>query len=316
LFFLSAFWSCFAELPVSDQPGVIVVVGAGGEEEFAGQFSTWAGLWEAASRRAGARHTVLGLTPGRTNDIEALKQALAAEPREGNGELWLVLIGHGTYSGKEAKFNLRGPDFTPIELAEWLKPIHRPMAVINTASSSAPFISALSKTNRVIVTATRSGFEQNFARFGQYLAEALTDPQSDFDHDGQVSLLESFLLASRRTADFYKTNGRLATEHALLDDNGDGRGTPPDWFSGVRATRKAKDGASVDGLRAHQFHLVRNAQEQKLSPETRARRDALELSIAQLRDHKKDLPEERYYHELEKLLLELARLYHQDDTGK
>ena len=30
--------------------------------------------------------------------------------------LWLVLIGHGTFDGKTARFGLRGPDVTP---AEW-----------------------------------------------------------------------------------------------------------------------------------------------------------------------------------------------------
>ena len=80
------------------------------------------------------------------------------------------------------------------------------------------------------VTATRSGYQHNYARFGKFLAEALSNPKNDLDKDGQISLLESFLSASHRTTEFYKTEGRLATEHALLDDNGDGLGTPATWF--------------------------------------------------------------------------------------
>ncbi|MEO5959333.1 MAG: hypothetical protein ABIR80_09465, partial [Opitutaceae bacterium] len=110
-------------------------------------------------------------------------------------------------------------------------------------------------------------------------------------------------------AEFYKTEGRLATEHALIDDNGDGLGTPSDWFRVVRATKRAKDGAAPDGPRAHQFTLVRSAAEQQLSTELRARRDKLELQIAELRDAKPKMKEEPYYRELEKLLLELAALY-------
>src|SRR5207253_3682573 len=172
------------------------------------------------------------------------------------------------------------------DLAEWLKPFRRPLAVIDCASSSGPFLNKLSATNRVVVVAAKSGYEQNYARFGQYISEAIADPEADLDKDGQTSLLEAFLMASRRVADFYNAEGRLATEHALLDDNGDGLGTPADWFRGIRAMKKAKEGASADGLRAHQFHLVRSEQEQKLSSELRARRDELELAIAKLRDAK------------------------------
>ena len=124
-----------------------------------------------------------------------------------------------------------------------------------------------------------------------------------------MSLLESFLSASHRTAEFYKTEGRLATEHALVDDNGDGLGTPADWFRGVLATKRAKDGAAPDGPRAHQFHLVRSAAEQQLDPAIRARRDRLELQLAELRGRKAKLSEEKYFQELEKLLLELAAVY-------
>jgi hypothetical protein len=140
----------------------------------------------------------------------------------------------------------------------------------------------------------------------------LGDLAADLDKDGQTSLLEAFLMASRRVKEFYEEEGRLMTEHALLDDNGDGLGTPPDWFRGIRATKTAKDGAALDGLRAHQFHLVRSETEMKLSAATRARRDELELSIARLRDAKRTMDEEEYYQKLEGLLFELARLYDQN----
>jgi len=238
-----------------------------------------------------------------------LKQMLAREPQELSSELWLVLIGHGTFDGKEARFNLRGPDLSASELEEWLKPFRRPLAVIDCASSSGPFLNKLSAPNRVVVTATRSGYEQNYARFGQFVAEAITDPNADLDKDGQTSLLEVFLAASQRVAEFYNAEGRLATEHALLDDNGDRLGTPADWFRGIRAVKKATDGAALDGLRAHQFHLIRSEQERKLSPETRARRDKLELGIARLRESKSQMSEDDYYQQLEELLTEVARLY-------
>ncbi|MBI5767541.1 MAG: hypothetical protein HZA93_07080 [Verrucomicrobia bacterium] len=301
----------FAAEPSAPQPPtVLVVVGAAGENEYADAFAAAAEQWTKTTAKAGAKLVLLGLeAAGATSDRERLQQALAAEAKDGPAELWLVLIGHGTFDGKEAKFNLRGNDVAAPELAEWLKPFKRPLAIIDTASSSAPFLAKLSGPNRAIVTSTRSGYEQNFARFGKFFTEAVGDPASDLDKDGQVSLLEAFLSGARRTAEFYKTEQRLATEHALLDDNGDGLGTPAEWFRGVRATKQAKDGASLDGTRAHQLHLVRSTEENQLSPELRARRDALELAVAKLREGKAKLASDEYYVRLEKVLLDLARIY-------
>jgi hypothetical protein len=108
---------------------------------------------------------------------------------------------------------------------------------------------------------------------------------------------------------FYKEAGRLATEHALLDDNGDGLATPADWFRGVRAIKTAANGKSVDGVRAHQLNLVRSEVEQELSPEVRARRDELEKKLSELLSRKGDMKENEYYSQLESLMVETARLY-------
>jgi len=105
------------------------------------------------------------------------------------------------------------------------------------------------------------------------------------------------------------------TEHALLDDNGDGLGTPADWFRGLRAVKKPKENAVVDGLLAQQFHLVPNQTELVFTPEQRARRDALERAVLLHREKKGKMSEDAYYRELEKLLLELARFYQQNAPG-
>jgi len=306
---------------------VIVVVGAGGSPEYAAQFAQWADLWKQAAAKGGARFASIGLDENAAMDSSSdaskaktdrirLQELLAQENQQSDAALWLVLIGHGTFDGKAAKFNLRGPDVSADELAQWLRPFSRPLVVINTASSSAPFLSALSGPNRVIITATKSGFEQNYTRFGQYLAEAIAEPQADLDKDGQTSLLEAFLTASTRVAEFYAAAGRLATEHSLIDDNGDGLGTRPDWFRGVRPVQKAADGASLDGYRAAQFQLVRSQAENKMPPELRARRDVLELEVIKLRDTRQGLPEDEYFSRLEKLLCDIARIYEQSDTAE
>ena len=124
---------------------LMVVVGAAGEDEFGRSFEQWALLWEKAGRTAGAKQITIGLTPvAEVSDRERLKQALTGETKEGSGELWLVLLGHGTFDGRESKFNLRGDDVSAKELADWIQPFRRPVAVINCASASGPFLKPLS----------------------------------------------------------------------------------------------------------------------------------------------------------------------------
>ena len=293
-------------------PIVIVVVGAAGTPEYAAQFTEWAGLWEKACLKGQAKYVSIGLdkTNG-SSDRAKLQDILINESKQTSAALWLVFIGHGTFDGRAAKFNLRGPDISADVLAEWLKPFLRPVAVINAASSSAPFLSRLSARQCVIITATKSGFEQNYARFGQYLSESIANPKADLDKDGQTSLLEAFLTASNHVNEFYSAAGRLITEHALLDDNGDGLGTRADWFRGIRPIQKAMDGASLDGYRAHQFYLVYSDDEMKMAPTLRTQRDNLELEVMKLRDSRETFSEDEYFSKLEELLSNIAQIYEQ-----
>jgi hypothetical protein len=295
-------------------PTVLVVVGAEGTSDYGREFNQWADRWATAAQKRGATFALIGrdgtsADDSTDSDKQRLKSFLQDQPREGLQPLWIVLIGHGTYDGREAKFNLRGPDVSNTELVEWLSPVHRPLAVIDCSSCSAPFLNRVSGRGRVVITATRSGSEINFARFGDFLSTAIIDPAADLDKDGQTSLLEAFLAASHRVDEFYKQAGRLATEHALLDDNGDGQGIAADWFQGLRPTRSARDGAPLDGSRAHQWHLVMSPAEQAMPAELRARRDQIELELESLRVRKASMPEAGYYSQIEKLLIELARLY-------
>ncbi len=302
-------WRAWPEDP-KGRASVILVMGAPGEPEFASNFVSQVTLWEKAAALGGASISIVGTQrDAPTNDLVRLEERLAAEPKESLDGLWLVLIGHGTFDGQEACFNLRGPDLTTENLASLLQPFRRPLTVIAAASCSAPFLSKLSATNRIILTATRSGHEQNYTRFGQYLAAAIADPETDLDRDGQVSLLEAFLTASRQVSEFYRLAGRLVTEHSLLDDNGDGLGTPADWFRGLRAIKKPQEKALVDGLLAHQTHLVRSTAEQSLSSEQRARRDMIERTVLLHREKRGKVPDNEYYQGLEAILLELARFY-------
>ncbi len=290
---------------------VVVVVGAPGTPEYGRSFTQWADNWQDAGRRSGARVVRIegGGTPSARDRLRA-----AVTDQETDRPLWLVLIGHGTFDQRTARFNLVGPDVSAAELAEWI-PADRPAAIINCASASAPFINRLSGKNRVIVTATKSGQEHNYARFGGFLSEVIADPGVDLDKDGQTSLLEAWLIAARRTQDFYAEAGRLATEHALIDDNADERGTRYDAFRGVRPVART-DGAALDGFRAHQWHLLRGSLERSMPPQLLAERDELEMAVFRLREHRSDFRQDQYYSELEQLLIPLATLYEQAEAAQ
>ena len=299
-----------------DRPCVIVVIGAPAAPVYKEQFERSGGLWKAAAERGGAEAIVIsGGGPAGLTDCERLRSALIERSSSGRHPLWIILIGHGTYDGHDAKFNLNGPDVTDGQLGDWLITVKRPVVVINCASASGPFINRLSGPNRVVVVATKSGFESNFSRFGTMLAETITDTEADLDKDGQVSLLEAYLMASSRVEEYYRAHSQLASEHALLDDNGDRLGTPANWFKGVHAAQRAKDGAALDGIRAHQLHLIPSDRERGMSADVRQRRDELESSIASIRDQKEKLKEDEYYARLERLMVELARLYRDAADG-
>lgn len=295
---------------------VLAVVGAEGAEEYGEKFREAVATWREAAEVGGARFEVIGLETGGEDRarLEARLGELSAD--EEGGPLWLVLVGHGTFDGREAKFNVRGPDFTDADLAGWLKDFSRPLAVINTASASGPFLKSLAGENRVVITATKSAFEVFYARFGEFFARGIAgDAEADLDNDDQVSLLEAFLYSADQVAQFFEMEGRLATEHALIDDTGDGFGTRPDWFEGVRATKVAEDGARPDGELAHQWVLVPNELERNLSAESRERRDVLEREVREIARQRESLGDEVYYAKLESVLLEIARIYESVRSG-
>lgn len=294
---------------------VIVVVGASGTQEYGTQFEQWADRWEAAARQGEATFELFAGN-GESSDREALKERLATTSIVKTSEpLWLVLIGHGTFDGRTARFNLQGPDITAAELKESLQDSARPLAIINCASCSSPFVNALGGPDRTVVSSTKDGGEIQFARFGDFLSQAVSNLEADIDRDGQTSLLEAWLFASRKTAEFYESEGRLATEHALLDDSGDGKGTRSEVFEGTRIKDSVSNRDELDGRLAARWHLVRSDGEKRLTPSQRQKRDALEDQLEILRTKKKDLAESEYLRQLETILLPLAQIYESADTN-
>ena len=156
-----------------------------------------------------------------------LQNALAQVARDAkpNDAFVLMLIGHGSFDGYEYKINLPGPDISGVELAALLDRIGcTRQLVVNMTSASGGSRAALEKANRVVITATKSGNEKNATVFARFWVEALRDPAADTDKNETVSALEAFIYAETKTAQFYDTQKRLATEHPILEDTGQGDG--------------------------------------------------------------------------------------------
>ena len=279
---------------------VLIVSGAPGDDEYTEKFEKQVTTWKAACEKSGIAVQVIGKDE---HDAEALEDALKKAATKPTGQMWLVLIGHGTFDNREVKFNLRGPDVTARQLATWCQPIKRELIFIDGGSSSAGFLQPLAGKNRIVVTGTKSADEIYYTRFGEYFAPAIAgDLTADLDRDKQVSVLEAFRHASKLAAEFYEKEERISTEHALIEDDGDGVGTRSEVFS-----KDAKD--SKDGARAAQVALVLSEEEMKLTDAQRSKRDELERRLEALKAKRAEMEEAIYYSDIEVLLRELAAVY-------
>lgn len=294
---------------------IIAVVGAPGEEKFIQPFSDALNQLEIAAKNSPAIFHEIGNKKGNAPPPKKeLLQKLSKLNVSSEIPVWLIFIGHGTFDGIDAKFNLHGPDLESKELVSALEGFKRDLIIVLGFSSSAPFLPALSGPGRTIVTSTRSGYESNYSRFVSYFCRALNDTKADFDKDNQVSLLESFLYASKSTSNFYDENNRLVSEHALIDDTGDKKGTPADWFTGLLPQKSPKNAIDIDGFKAHQIILVPDEFERSLPFTIRKKRNQLESDLKDLRNKKSSLSKKEYQSQLEVILTGLASLYF-PDTG-
>ncbi|NNE64690.1 MAG: hypothetical protein HKN34_11455 [Gammaproteobacteria bacterium] len=292
------------------QHHLLVITGIGGTAAYEKQFADNAsGLMQSAQDLGIDRSNIIRLGDSRPADRQSIQQALheislkaAADDR-----VFVVLIGHGNGRGDNAVFNLSGPDISAEELEQALSMLEqRSVIIINSASASGPFIRALSDKNRLVITATSSAREYYAPVFGNYFFSAFGQPGADRDKDEKISMLEAFDYARLEIRRAFDIEKRLLTEHALLDDNGDGRGSREPVRQG---------GDDVDGVLASQIHLQPPLSlASGASPvliEMLQQKQQLEQSISELKLKRENLENDDYYRQLEGLLVELALLARQ-----
>ncbi len=296
-------------------PRVLIVTGLGGTDAYTRQFHEWAMELRAALLD---RH---GVTPGeviylsekpelspgairarstRENVLNVLSElADSMGPQSG---LMLVLIGHGTAQNGEARFNLPGPDLTPEDLNQALSGFTtQRIAIVHTGSASGGFVAPLAAPGRIVVAATKTARERNVTRFPGYFVKAVAGDGADLDKDGRLSLLEAYLYARQEVARSYEKDNQLLTEHAVLDDDGDGEGTGD-------ASAEGPDGrlASTFLVGAPASALPAAAVTDSVLTRLHSERAAIRTRVERLRAAKDTIPQADYERRLEALLVELA----------
>jgi hypothetical protein len=285
----------------------LIVAGASGGPEYAEQYARWSrelsGVLSGRMKLPPDRITVL------TDTTEPASSASAANVRQYFGTirrkmtaddlLLVVLIGHGTYDGVDAKFNLVGADLESAQWADLIAGVPGQVVVVNTSSASFPFIERLSGQRRIVIAATDSVAQRFDTVFPEYFVRAFQGDAADIDKNDRISIWEAFSAAAIDVRKYYQRRGQLSTERALLDDNGDGvgRDAAGDGADGSLASRVYLD-EPLPGAPPTDEVLVKLLQ----------KRAAIEAELEELKIRRSFLKPAEYQQEFERLMVELARI--------
>jgi hypothetical protein len=303
---LLAFMCAFPVVRAGAATYYVVVAGLGGEPDYGQSFTSAANdLSRIFAAESSAGH-VYALTGAQATAAQ-LRETMGTVAREAKADdnFVLILIGHGSFDGVEYKFNLVGPDMTAGEIATLCDRIGaRRQLVVDTSSASGGAVQALERPGRAVIAATKSGTEKNATVFARYWVEALEDPAADTDKSDSISAMEAFAFAAKKTAAFYDSQKRLATEHAVFNDAGAGE-----------PVREAGNG---EGLLLSSFTLLRldSSQQAANDPAKRAlveKKEDLEQRIDALKYQKAAMDAAEYKKQLTDALVELAKVQEELD---
>jgi hypothetical protein len=279
----------------------VIVAGLGGEPDYDQRFTADAKDLDRIFKSAGPNAHVYTLT-GAQSTASQLTSAMndIARNAKPDDDFTLILIGHGSFDGVEYKFNLVGPDITAAQIADLCNHIpSRRQLIVDTTSSSGGAIDALQRPGRAVIAATKSGTEKNATVFARYWVDALQDPAADTDKSNSITAMEAFTYATRKTAAFYDSQKRLATEHAVFNDVGSGQ--------------PVREPGNGQGRFMSTFTLLRLGASQQAAndPAKRAlvdKKEQLEQQIDTLKFQKPAMDPDDYKKQLTQALVELAKV--------
>jgi hypothetical protein len=285
----------------------VTVAGLGGEPDYEQRFAANANDLDKVFKSATGAHvwTLTGAKATKAGLTQVMDQiARQAKPED---DLVVTLIGHGSFDGEVYKFNLVGPDVTAAELASMCDrvPAKRQL-VVDTTSASGAAIAALAKPGRAVISATKSGTEKNATVFARYWVEALQDPSADTDKNDAISASEAFVYADRKTADFYSSQKRLATEHPQFEDTGRGEALRAVALTSGQAQGRA--GSMMATLTVVRIGAAQAAMNDPAKRDLLGKKEELEQKIDGLKYQKAAMDPGEYKKELTAALVELAKV--------
>jgi hypothetical protein len=285
----------------------VTVAGLGGEPDYEQRFTANANDLDKIFKSGVGAHVVT-LT-GKDSTRAKLTEAIEAAAREAKPEddFVLTLIGHGSFDGVEYKFNLVGPDISATDLAALCDKVPaKRQLIVDTTSASGGAIPALERPGRAVIVATKSGTEKNATVFARYWVEALQDPTADTDKSDSISAMEAFAYADRKTAEFYSSQKRLATEHPEFEDTGRGEA--------VRARPiEGREGALMATFTVVRIGAAQAAMNDPAKRDLMTKKEELEQKIDALKYQKAAMDPGEYKKELTAALVELATVQAQLD---
>lgn len=296
-----------AVLPARAATFYVTVAGLGGEPDYEQRFAANANDLDKLFKGVAGAH-VWTLTGAKATKAQ-LAQAMSEVARQAKVEddLVLTLIGHGSFDGEVYKFNLVGPDVTAAELAAMCDKVPaRRQLVVDTTSASGGAVSALERPGRAVISATKSGTEKNATVFARYWVEALQDPSADTDKNESVSAAEAFVYADRKTAEFYSSQKRLATEHAQFEDTG--KGEPVRAAALTAAAGEGREGTLMSTLTVVRIGAAQAAMNDPEKRDLLGKKEQLEQKIDGLKYQKAAMEPGEYKKELTAALVELAKV--------
>jgi len=146
--------------------------------------------------------------------------------------LWVICLGHGHHDGRQAWWNLPGPDLSAKEFGKLFAEVTcKEQVFVMTFSLSGYFVAPLARRDRVVIAATEADAETNETTFptvfAQFLTSGLKPDEHDVDKDGKLSLFDLYVVVAKEIAQNYASAEQVSTEHQQLDDDGDGVGHEP-----------------------------------------------------------------------------------------
>ena len=284
----------------------VLIEGTSGDPQFAKQFRTELDKLAATLRdkfkMGPSQITIMAETAAEgelraTSENVRAKFGELAKTLQPADILFVMLIGHGTADATGAKFNLVGPDLTVADWKAILAPVKSRVVFVNSSSSSFPFAAGLTGERRIVITSTNKLSQRYATVFADAFIQALNADAADLDKNSRISMWEAFFHASRIVKQHFELKNNMATELAIIEDNGDGVG------------REAMSATGEDGTLSTMTYLDAVVEAKPTDPALQMlfqKQELLTIQVDELKRKKATMPAPEYDAAWEKLMIELA----------